>query len=166
MSEFIWRSVVLGVAATALLDVWAIFLQRVFGIAPPNWAMVGRWVGHLPRGRWMHAGIAQSSAVPGEGLLGWVTHYLIGVFFAALLLLMVGLEWARQPTLLPALAFGVLSVVAPFFVLQPAMGAGIAASRTPRPNTARLRSTLAHGVFGVGLYLAAWALVLLTGSAR
>lgn len=94
------------------------------------------------------------------------SHYLIGVFFAALLLLMVGLEWARQPTLLPALAFGVLSVVAPFFVLQPAMGAGIAASRTPRPNTARLRSTLAHGVFGVGLYLAAWALVLLTGSAR
>lgn len=162
MLEFLGYSVVIGAGATLVMDLWALLLKRCLGVPSLDFSMVG----HLPRGRWMHAGIAQSSPVPGEGLLGWVTHYLIGVFFAALLLLMVGLEWARQPTLLPALAFGVLSVVAPFFVLQPAMGAGIAASRTPRPNTARLRSTLAHGVFGVGLYLAAWALVLLTGSAR
>lgn len=67
--------------------------------------------------------------------MGWVTHYLIGVFFAALLLLMVGLEWARQPTLLPALAFGVLSVVAPFFVLQPAMGVAVESRYRSRAGT-------------------------------
>ena len=166
MLEFVGFSVFIGAGATLVMDLWALLLKRCLGMPSLDFSMVGRWVGHLPRGRWMHAGIAQSSPVPGEGLLGWVTHYLIGVFFAALLLLMVGLEWARQPTLLPALTFGVLSVVAPFFILQPAMGAGIAASRTPRPNTARLRSTVAHGVFGMGLYLAAWALLLLTGSAR
>ncbi|MNW02868.1 hypothetical protein D3C71_1987200 [compost metagenome] len=51
-----------------------------------------------------------------------------------------------------------VSVAAPFFILQPGMGAGIAASKTPRPNTARLRSLMAHAIFGVGLYVAAWAL--------
>ncbi|MCY1457414.1 hypothetical protein D9M71_747140 [compost metagenome] len=63
--------------------------------------------------------------------------------------------------MLPALLFGLASLAAPFFILQPGMGAGIAASRTPRPNTARLRSLMAHTVFGIGLYLAAWGSTLL-----
>jgi Protein of unknown function (DUF2938) len=46
--------------------------------------------------------------------------------------------------------------------LQPALGAGIAASRTPRPNIARLRSIITHLSFGIGLYVAAqaWSLLL------
>jgi hypothetical protein len=53
-------------------------------------------------------------------------------------------------------------VAAPFLLLQPALGAGIAASRTPRPNVARRRSLVTHLVFGLGLYLAAegWALLV------
>jgi hypothetical protein len=39
-------------------------------------------------------------------------------------------------------------------VMQPAMGAGIAAGRTPRPWMARVHSVLTHGVFGLGLYVA------------
>ena len=37
----------------------------------------------------------------------------------------------------------------------------IAASKTPHPNAARLRSLMAHTVFGIGLYLAAllWSTV-------
>jgi hypothetical protein len=48
----------------------------------------------------------------------------------------------------------------PFFVMQPAMGAGIAASRTPTPWRNRLRSLATHAVFGCGLYLSAAALKL------
>ena len=50
---------------------------------------------------------------------------------------------------------GIGSVAAPFFVMQPAMGAGIAASRTPRPAAARLHSLVTHTVFGLGLYATA-----------
>jgi len=57
----------------------------------------------------------------------------------------------------PALAVGIGTVAAPFFLMQPGMGAGIAASRTPRPNAARLQSLLTHAVFGLGLYVSAWA---------
>lgn len=37
-----------------------------------------------------------------------VAHYSIGVTFAALLLAVYGLEWARNPTPLPALTPGML----------------------------------------------------------
>jgi len=93
--------------------------------------------------------------VRGECMLGWVLHYTSGVAFAAMLLTVVGTGWLRQPTLWPALAIGVCTVVFPFFVMQPGMGAGFAASRTPDPNRARLRSLLTHTVFGLGLYVAA-----------
>ena len=65
-----------------------------------------------------------------------------------------------EPTLEPALVLGMATVVAPFFILQPGMGAGIAASKTPNPNNARLHSIINHVVFGVGLYLSAMILKL------
>jgi hypothetical protein len=39
--------------------------------------------------------------------------------------------------------------------MQPAMGAGIASSRTPTPLKNSLRSLANHAVFGLGLYLSA-----------
>ena len=63
-------------------------------------------------------------------MLGWFAHYAIGIALAALLLAIGGLEWARHPSLALALGFGLVSVALPFLILQPALGAGIAASRT------------------------------------
>ncbi len=67
-------------------------------------------------------------------------------------------RWLERPTLLPALAFGVVTTLVPYLVMQPSLGLGIAASKTPRPNRARLKSLATHTVFGAGLYL--WALPL------
>jgi hypothetical protein len=72
-----------------------------------------------------------------------------------------GLEWARHPTPIPALVFGMVTVVLPFFVMQPGMGAGVASSKTPNPGRARLRSLLTHTVFGIGLYVSALLSALL-----
>ncbi|MGE8271744.1 DUF2938 domain-containing protein [Stenotrophomonas sp.] len=155
LATFVMDSVVIGVVATAVLDLWALLQRRMFGIPSLDFAMVGRWLGHLPRGRFRHEGIARAAAVNGERALGWTAHYVIGVIFAAMLLAAVGKEWVHAPSLWPALAFGILSVVAPFFILQPGMGAGIAASKTPAPGKARLHSLVAHSVFGLGMYLAA-----------
>jgi hypothetical protein len=56
---------------------------------------------------------------------------------------------------LPAVALGVGTVVFPLFVMQPAMGLGVAASRTPAPLKNCLRSVVNHAVFGLGLFLSA-----------
>jgi Protein of unknown function (DUF2938) len=54
ITDFFFRAIVMGVAATALLELWALLLNRLFGFALPNWAMIGRWVAHLPSGQIMH----------------------------------------------------------------------------------------------------------------
>jgi hypothetical protein len=127
--QIILRVVATGVGATIVLDLWSAYLNRFFHIPSTNWAMVGRWFGHLPRGRFVHSKIADVSPVRGELLLGWSAHYAIGVGFATILVAICGLDWLRQPTVVPALLVGVFTVVFPFFLMQPAMGLG---SRLPR----------------------------------
>jgi hypothetical protein len=150
------RSVLIGAGATLTMDIWAALLRR-FGVPSLNFALLGRWLGHLPQGRWVHESIAKAAPVRGERLIGWCAHYSIGIAFAALLLAIYGLPWARAPTLGPALIIGIATVVAPLFVLQPAFGAGIASSKTPRPVFNLAKSVVTHTVFGLGLFLAAHA---------
>ena len=127
--EFVLRAILIGVGATLVMDGWA-FLLRQFGIPSLNFALLGRWIGHLRQGQWMHENIAKAAPVGGELLIGWCAHYSIGVAFAALLLATFGLKWARSPSFYPALFIGIVTVVAPLFVLQPALGAGVASSKT------------------------------------
>jgi hypothetical protein len=155
MLEFIVKSVLIGAGATALLDLWAQFLKRAFGLPAPNWAMTGRWFGHLAKGRFAHEDIARSEPVPNELALGWLAHYLIGILFAAILLAIWGLDWARNPTFLPALIVGLVTVGCGWFILQPGMGAGMASSRKPNANQIRAMGIAGHIVFSIGLYAAA-----------
>ena len=149
-------ALLIGTGATALIDLWAITRKRLLGIPALDYGLVGRWLAHMTRGRFHHDRIAASPAVQHERLIGWTAHYLIGVAFAAVLLALWGLEWVRHPAIGPALIVGVGSVAAPFLVMQPGMGAGIAASRIPRPSAARLQSIVTHAIFGLGLYGAGW----------
>lgn len=153
-AELVLRSIPLGVGATLAMDAWAAVLRR-FGIPSLNFAFLGRWLGHLPEGRFVHESIARAAPVKGELALGWIAHYSIGITFAGLLLATFGLRWAQSPTLWPALFIGVVTVVAPLFILQPALGAGIASMKTPTPLFNSLKSLATHTVFGLGLYLSA-----------
>ncbi len=154
--EFLVRTLLIGAGATLVMDAWALFLRRL-GVPSLDFGLLGRFIGHLPDGQWVHASIAKASPVRGERLLGWTAHYSIGIAFSALLLVVFGLGWARSPSLLPALTVGVVTVVAPLFVLQPALGAGILSLKTPRPVFNSLKSLVTHVVFGFGLFLSAHA---------
>jgi hypothetical protein len=151
----------IGAGATLATDLWAIVRRRLLGVPAPDYGLVGRWLAHMARGRFRHERIVAAPPVRGERLIGWTAHYLIGVAFAGMLLAACGLAWVRQPTLAPALALGIVTVAAPFLLMQPGMGAGIAASRTPRPAAARFHSLVTHGIFGLGLYAAGWMASLL-----
>ena len=156
-------TLLIGAGATLATDFWAIARRRLLGVPTPDWGLVGRWFGHMARGRFRHERIATAEPVQGERVIGWIAHYLIGIAFAGMLLAICGIAWMRQPTLAPALALGLATVAAPFLLMQPGMGAGIAASRTPRPNSARIQSLATHAVFGLGLYAAGLVLKLLSG---
>jgi hypothetical protein len=156
------RAFVMGVAAAAVMDAWGFLLRHRFGVPTLDYALLGRWIGHLPRGRLFHERIAAADPIRGERPLGWLAHYAIGVAFAALLLVIVGLDWVRSPSIWPALAVGLGTIVAPWFLMQPGMGAGIAGSRTPHPTATRLRNLATHTVYGLGLYVAAVVLTFVS----
>ena len=156
------RALAMGIGATAVMDLW-LALLKANGLPTLNFALLGRWVTHMPRGRWAHPSIAKATPVRGETALGWAAHYLTGITLALLLAALVGPSWLRAPSVMPALSLGIASVLLPLFVMQPAMGAGVASSRTATPLLNSLRSLANHTVFGLGLYAAAQAIASFTG---
>ncbi|MGS2764787.1 DUF2938 domain-containing protein [Sinomicrobium sp. M5D2P9] len=148
------QTILIGIGATLSMDVYALILKS-FGIKSLDYKFVGRWIGNFPKGKFFHNKIMDSPPVVYEQILGWIAHYFIGITFAFLLVLVFGKKWLDTPTILPALIIGIITVVAPFFLMQPAFGFGVAGSNLPDPNKARLMSLITHSVFGIGLYLSA-----------
>ena len=153
--EFIVRSLIIGIGATALMDLWALALHLTLGHPAPSWGMGGRWFAHAAQGRVWHDDIGQAAAVPNESTIGWVGHYAVGVVYASVLLMIWGMGWAYAPTLAPALIVGVVTISAGWFLMSPGMGRGIAAANADNPWKARGLGLVAHVVFGLGLYLSA-----------
>ena len=149
------RAVAIGIGATLIMDLWNLFLKRTFRIPSLNYCLLGRWIRHMPGGTFRHASIAAAPRRPLECTVGSIAHYTIGVTLALVFVVLVSGGWLTRPTLLPALLYGLATVLFPFLILQPSFGLGVASSRTPNPARARLKSLVTHTVFGVGLYVSA-----------
>ncbi|HYG32627.1 MAG TPA: DUF2938 family protein, partial [Methylophilaceae bacterium] len=118
--------------------------------ADDEFRIVGTLGGPYSLGRWKHERIASARPIRGEVVLGWAAHYAIGIAFAALLVSFNGAVWLEMPSLRPALITGLVTVIAPLFVMQPAMGGGVAFTRTPTPIFNCFKSLVNHGIFGLG----------------
>lgn len=147
-----FKTVIAGIGATLVMDWWSLCQKLILKIPPLDYALVGRWILLLPQGKFRHHTILSASRIPGENLTGWVFHYLIGILFAVIPLLLYGRGWLIDPSLFMGMLTGLLTLITPFLILQPAFGFGIAASRTPRPWVARLLSLITHLSYGIGLY--------------
>lgn len=152
MLDLIFRGALMGLGATILMDVWALALASA-GQPKPNWAPVGRWFWRLKDGEVFHDSIAAVPAYRHELALGWAAHYVVGIVYGVVFVLIVGSEWLAAPSFLPAWIFAIVTIAAGWFLLQPGMGLGWAASRTPNPWKARIKGLIAHTVFGLGLWL-------------
>lgn len=152
MFELLWHGVAIGVGATILMDLWAIVLHKFFGENLPNWALVGRWFWHLKEGRVFHDDIGKAEPYAHELALGWIGHYVVGILYGVILVIFAGAAWLATPTFLPAWILGIVTVGAGWFLLQPGLGIGWAASKTPNPTKVRLLNLIAHTVFAIGLW--------------
>ena len=155
--DVLFASIFIGIGSTLIFDLWGLAVATALGLPRANWGFAGRWFGHMPRGRFRHADMAAAAPVPAERAIGWIMQYLIGILYAAIVLLIWGKGWLAAPTLGPALTVGVLTVAAGWFIMSPGMGNGIAASRAPNPWKVRGLQLAAHVVFGLGLYVSALA---------
>jgi hypothetical protein len=142
-----------GIGATFLTDAWNLFLKFGFKIQSLNFCILGRWILYMPNGYFKHQSIKVIPPKPFECFTGWIAHYSIGVTLTLLYLILVPVHWLFNPTLLPALLYGICTVIFPLFVLQPSLGLGIASSKTSNPTFARIKSIMTHIIFGIGLWL-------------
>jgi len=150
--ELLLKGVAIGIGATVLMDVWAVVLWKVFRQGRPNWAPVGRWFWHLKDGTVFHDDIGKAEPYSGELALGWIGHYAVGILYGVILALVMGAGWFAAPTFLPAWILGIVTVGAGWFLLQPGLGIGVAASKLPNANTVRALNLVAHTIFALGLY--------------
>jgi hypothetical protein len=86
MMDLLTYIFITGIGATAIMDVWGLMRKSLLGIAPPDYGLVGRWLAHMRYGRFRHESIAAATPLQGERLIGWTSHYLIGIAFAAILI--------------------------------------------------------------------------------
>jgi hypothetical protein len=149
-------AILMGLGATLVFDLWGLFLKSAFKIAPSNICLVGRWLLYMPEGTFKHTNIGSAPQKSAECAVGWIAHYTIGVVFAIAFIAFAGNHWLENPTPIPAIIYGIVTVLAPFFIMQPAFGLGFAASKVANPAQARLRSLMNHTAFGVGLYFFGW----------
>jgi hypothetical protein len=146
------RVFVMGLTATVAIDLWATFTNRMLGWPRTNWGMVGRWIGHMRVGQFTHISIGSSPPFVHESILGWVFHYVVGCIYAALYLVFVSTVQLGQPTLVSGVLFGLVTILSPWLLMQPALGLGVCASKAPRPTLVRLQNLAIHTIFGVALY--------------
>jgi hypothetical protein len=152
------QGVLIGVIATIGMDIWAAIVKHLLRLPTADWAMVGRWFGHMPRGVLVHRPISKSAPIPNELVIGWIGHYVTGIVYGLAYLYIIQILLPSGPSLNSALIFGLTTLVAPWFIMQPAMGAGVFATKTPRPGLMRLINLSMHAIFGVSLYVG-WLLI-------
>lgn len=150
--DIIGRGILIGLGATIVMDIWAFVLSMMPGQSRPNWGPVGRWFWHLRHGQVFHDDIAKSTPYAHEVALGWIGHYAVGILYGVIFAFYVGADWFAGPTFLPAWIFGIVTVAAGWFLLQPGLGIGWAASRLPNAWQVRFLNLVAHTFFALGLY--------------
>lgn len=146
------QSIIIGILATLLMDLFSYLRKKMTQIPPANYAFVGRWVLTWFDGQYWHKNITQSTAKSGETIVGWTMHYLTGIVFVCFFLILNDLGF-YPINLLSSIAYGLMTTLAPFIILQPAFGFGYFAQQTPQPQQAIKNSLTAHLLFGFGLYL-------------
>lgn len=150
------RSAVAGVLATYVMDVAG---RRV--VAPalgkgPSGGL-GRWVGHMLRGRFTHEDITEAERIPHEAGIGMAAHYAIGLALGASYALLLRVPQPRQSSLPRATAYGLATTVFPWFWMFPARGQGVMGLRDGdlRVPAFALCTHVAYGLgLGVALQLA------------
>lgn len=153
--SFLLLTAGIGVVGTLSMDIGN-YLTAHMGI---TYEINRAFIGALARG-WTN-GIfvynSPSTIVPGAGdyYFGVASHYLIGIVFAIPVFFAVyssnskiGLPWIY--------VYGLLTSVASLFVLFPAVGLGVAASKSDHQLYMVYSNLINHTFYGLGLVLAVY----------
>jgi len=143
--------VVAGVLGTLAMDSLNLLFARTGMLSKIDVGMIGRMAVGWARGRFRYGHPSEMEQVANEKLYGYVTHYTIGVGLAVPYVLGWGLLVGGPASPVWALAYGVATTIASYFLVFPSMGLGVFGRRSPEGIRAPLSSLANHLFYGVGL---------------
>ena len=147
---------VTGALATYGMDVAARkVIAPAFGRGPSGG--LGRWIGHMLKGRFTHEDITKAEPIPHEAGIGIAAHYAIGLALGVGYVLLLRVPQGRRSSLSAATAYGIATTVFPWFWMFPARGQGVMGLRGGdlRVPAFALCTHIAYGAgLGVGLAVA------------
>ena len=148
---------VAGVVATYGMDVAARkVVTPALGKGPSGG--LGRWIGHMLKGRFTHEDITTAEPIPHEAGIGIAAHYAIGLVLGAGYTLLLRVPQRRRSSLPAATVYGIATTVFPWFWMFAARGQGLMGLRGGdlRVPAFALCTHIAYGLgLGVGLGVAA-----------
>jgi hypothetical protein len=143
--------VVAGVLGTFAMDLLNHLLARTGVILRIDVKMIGRMSAGWFRGRFRYHNPAEMVQVANELLLGYITHYAIGVGLAIPFVFAWSYLFAKPVSPEWILAYGIATTAASVLVVYPSMGLGAFGMRSPEGIRAPLSSLANHLFFGAGM---------------
>ena len=152
--NFIVTGAAAGVLGTMAMDSLNHLFARTGMLLKIDMAMIGRMSAGWARGRFCYRQPEEMEPVAHEKLLGYITHYAIGVGLAFIYVLGWSLLVGGPASPVWALVYGVATTVASLFVVYPSMGLGVCGRRSPEGARAPLSPLANHLFFGIGMAVA------------
>jgi len=152
--DLVVTGVVAGVLGTVAMDLLNHLFARIGVISKIDVGMIGRMSAGWARGRFCYRHPGEMEQVASERLYGYLTHYAIGVGLAVPYVLGWRLLVGGPASPAWALAYGVATTVASWFLVYPSMGLGAFGRRSPEGMRAPLSSLANHLFYGAGLAVA------------
>ena len=150
---FVIEGIVSGIIATLLFDIFQISLTFAYGVNKAKWDLAGRYFIGVSKGNYIQEDLANEPAEQNELLIGYVVHYLIGVIYG-LIYVIINSLFLSEPSLLLALVIGFFTVLGSWCLMMPyAYNLGFFGSKIDEQKQIIVQNLLFHFVFGVGLYL-------------
>ena len=143
--------VVAGLLGTLAMDALNLLFARAGVVLRIDVKMIGRMAVGWARGRFRYGDPSQMGAAEHEGLLGILTHYLIGVGLAVPYVLGWHLVVGGPASPAWAVVYGIATTVASWFLVYPSMGLGVLGMSSPDGLKAPLSSLANHLFYGLGL---------------
>jgi hypothetical protein len=143
-----------GVLGTVVMDLSNHLFARAGMILKIDVAMIGRMSAGWARGRFTYRDPGEMEPVANEKLLGYVTHFAIGVGLAFIYVIGWALVVGGPASPVWALVYGIATNGASLFLVYPSMGLGMGGRRSPEGIRAVLSPLANHLFFGVGMAIA------------
>ena len=149
----LFKGIISGLFATFIFDLFQSSLNYAYGIEKPKWNLLGRYFLGYKESKFIRKTLIDDEELDNELLWGYFFHYLIGIIYGIVFVILNFLLF-DYPSILLAYIFGFSTVLGAWCFLMPfAYNLGFFASKSKGRTNLLVQNLIAHFVFGTGLFI-------------